>query len=239
MANSTYLELTNELLRRLLETELTSTEFPSARSTQATAKDCIRASVAEISAAEREWPYNYTTGTEVLVAGTLEYDFPTNYKMADWESFYIEKDDTLGVSTTVLQQMSRDNWFKRHRVSDLDAGASGSSVPRFVFDSNIGGVKSFGVTPVPDAAYTLKYEYYKKDVELSLYDDEVSIPKEFNYVIINGALKHFYMFKDNTEQAGIWTNEFNRTLNQMRHMLIPKKDDMLDTRVNYGGMSWR
>ncbi len=239
MANSTYLELTNELLRRLLETELTSTEFPSARSTQATAKDCIRASISEISAKEREWPFNYTTGTETLVIGTIEYDFPTDYKMVDWESFYIEKSDALGTLTTPLKQTSRDSWLQNYRVNDLNAGSDGVDIPMYVFDSSVGRVKSFGVTPSPDKAYVLKYEYYAKDTELSLYDDETNIPKEFNYVILNGALKHFYMFKDNTEQANIWTNEFDKSLNQMRHILIPKKDDMVDTRVNYGGMNWR
>jgi len=239
MANSTYLELTNELLRRLLEGQLTSTDFASARSTQATAKDCIRAAIKEIDAKEREWPYQYETGTQLLVVGTTEYNFPTTLKQADWESFYIVKDDALSVNTTPLGRITRDIWMKKYRPLDLDAGSDGRGTPVFVFDSSKSKLNSFGVTPSPDQAFTIGYEYYVKETELVDHDDETTIPQEFDYVIINVALKHFYMHKDNSEQVSVWLPEVERSINHMRHTLMPKKDDVSDTRVNFGGSTWR
>lgn len=239
MANSTYLSLTNQLLRRLNEGTLTSTDFASARSTQGTAKDAIMASIQEINAAEREWPFHYKTGSQVLVAGTMEYSFPTDLKTPDWESFYIEKDDTLGINTTPLEMIARDVWFKVHRPYDLDAGASGREAPYFIFDSSSGMARSFGVTPSPDAAYTVKYEYYAIGDVLSAHDDLTSIPPRYDWVIINGALKHLNSAKDNLDQTTYWAEEFNKGINAMRHDLIPKKDDMRSTMVNYGGNRWK
>ena len=239
MANSTYLELTNELLRRLVEGQVTETDFPSVRSVQATAKDCIRASVSEINAKEKEWPFQYGTETQVLVPGTMEYNLPTDCKTPDWESFYVQKDETLGNPTKSLIQISRDEWMKIYRPLDLDQGLLGRDLPEFVFNSSYGGVRSFGVTPSPNQAYIVKYEYYKKDSELVLYSDQVTIPQEWDYVIINGALKHYYMSRDNTQQAAAWSQEFDKTLNQMRHTLIPKKDNVFTNVVNFGGQRWR
>ena len=239
MANSTYLQLTNELLRRLLETELDSTTFASARSTQATAKDMIRASVNEIHTLEKEWPFQYSTATQLLTAGTTEYQLPVGCKTPDWESFYVQKDDTLGVQTVPLEMISRDRWMKMYRPMDLDAGVEGIGVPSMVFDSSIGQTRSFGITPSPDEAYTISFEYYRRADTLSAYDDEVLIPSQYDYVIVNGALKHFNAHKDNVEQVSYWNNEFKKSFNDMRHDLIPKKDNMQSTMINFGGSAWK
>lgn len=234
MANSTYLSLTNELLRRLNQTTVSESDFPSVRSIQATAKDCIRASVAEINAKEKEWPFQYMSGSQTLTVGVNEYALPVDCKMPDWESFFIERDDDLSQTTRSLKMISRDEWLQKYRVLDYDSD-TGIECPKFVFDSSFGGVRGFGVTPAPDQEYTVGYEYYALDTELSAATDEVLIPKQYDYVIINGALKHFYMSKDNTQQGQLWMGEFDKTLNQMRHDLIPKKDNMVDTMVNLRG----
>lgn len=239
MASSTYLQLTNELLRRLLENELDSTDFASARSTQAVAKDMIRTAVSEIYTLEKEWPFQYNTATQVLTVGTTEYNLPTDCKTPDWESFYIVKDDTLGVNTTPLRMISRDQWMKKFRPDDYNAGSDGLNVPAMVFDSSIGHTRSFGVTPSPNEAYTVGFEYYRRSDDLEAYDDEVLIPSQYNYVIIAGALKHFNAHKDNLEQLAYWDGEFKKAVNSMRHDLIPKKDDVISTVINFGGSSWK
>jgi hypothetical protein len=175
----------------------------------------------------------------VLTAGTQEYQLPTDCKTPDWESFYIVKDDVLGVNTTPLEMISRDKWMKKYRPDDLNAGSDGLNVPLMVFDSSIGHTRSFGVSPSPNQAYTVAYEYYRRADTLSAYDDEVLIPSQYDYVIIAGALKHFNAHKDNIEQLSYWDNEFKKAFNDMRHDLIPKKDNMLSTVVNYGGSSWK
>ena len=53
---ATYLDLTNELLRRLNEVQMDSTDFATARNVQALAKDAINASIREILHSAQEWP---------------------------------------------------------------------------------------------------------------------------------------------------------------------------------------
>jgi len=109
-------------------------------------------------------------------------------------------------------------------------------VPQFVFPTNYDGSLSFGVSPSPGQAYVIDFDYYTYQTELSLYSDACIIPERFNYVIINMALKHWYMFKDNAEQGNLWLSESERSLNQMRNKLVPKRDNVSDTRVNFGGI---
>ena len=49
---STFLDLTNQLLRRLNEVEIAQADFPSVRGVQATAKDAIKNAIAKINQAE-------------------------------------------------------------------------------------------------------------------------------------------------------------------------------------------
>ena len=55
---TTFIDLTNKVLRRLNEVEMTSSDFASATGVQALAKDAVRDSIAKINQAEFEWPFN-------------------------------------------------------------------------------------------------------------------------------------------------------------------------------------
>lgn len=243
---STYLELTNLLLRRLLDVELTESTFASARSTQATAKDCIRAAIEEIYLREPNWPFSYLQGSQLLAIGQEEYAFPTGdttkNNSVDWRSFRIQKNDGLSVNTTPLQLISHDEWKQWLRDKDEDSLTTGRGVPRYVFltqGATATDFGAFGVSPSPDAAYTVLYDYHVSYPDFSAFDDEIPIPSRFNHVIINCALKHFYMFKDNNDQAAFWTNEFNSSFSIMRGNLFPKQDSMRSNVVNSGGSPFR
>jgi len=236
---ATFYELTNELLRKFNEAEVTTTSFPSLKGIQAAAKDCIRYSVNEIMDAENEWSFNWVTGSQLLVQGQNEYELPADCDHADWESFRIQKDDVLNVNTTSLPLISKDFWYTNLRPTDENAGSDGIRVPESVFMSNYGATLGFGVTPSPDKAYTVEFEYYKVNPELDLYTDEIPIPDRYRFVVMGGALKHFNFFKDNLEQGTFWTKEFERMISGMRKTLAPRKDDLRDTRVNFGGPMWR
>lgn len=240
---STYLDLTNLLLRRLLDTELTETSFMTATSTQATAKDCVKAAVQEIYQEEPRWPFRYKVGSQDLEIGVEEYSLPFSVgneaSYVDWNSFRIQKDSALNINTTQLQYISHEEWMHYLRDSDEDSETSGLRAPQYVFltqgpiDSN--RVLSFGVTPSPDKEYSVLYDYNAQYPEFEAFDDETAIPTQFDYVIINTALKYFSVFKDNTEQAEYWASEAKRSLSTMRRNLIPRMDSMRSTVVNFGG----
>lgn len=242
---STYLELTNQLLRRVNEVELTASTFPSSYGVQSMAKDAIQASINEIMTASNRWPFNYRVMSQLLTIGQENYAIPNNYEYMDWYSFRIRKDDTLNVNTTNVTLMNRDELHQKLLPADLDAGVTGRGVPAFIApDSadvpNAGGdYRGYTISPSPDKAYTLDFQAYEIINELSTYSQACRIPDRFNYVIMAGALKHFYMFRDNTEQAVAQQPLFNKALAQMIVVLVPVQDDLVDTRTNFGGMTWR
>ena len=85
----TYLTLTNLVLNELNEVELTSSNFSSSRGVQTSAKNFINKAVNELYMAELEWPWLHTNGTQVTFSGQQEYTFPTAFRKADFDSFYL------------------------------------------------------------------------------------------------------------------------------------------------------
>lgn len=231
MPNTTFMAHVNKLLRRLNEVEIAQTDFPSVRGVQAMAKDAINASIGTINLQAFEWPFNGTTGTITLSPGIEEYSFPVDFKVPDWESFHIVKDDALGVKTTDLNFISKDVWEKKMRNRDEDAGTDGLSAPRIVAKS-----KSFGVifSPSPDKAYTVEYDYWANFIPMVAYDDTSAVPINFDETIIQGGLYHFYMFRDNTQQAIEAKTAFNKMIDQMRTILINSEDTMRSTMIAQG-----
>lgn len=230
MAGSTFLGLTNKLLRRLNAVELTETNFASAKGEPAMAKDAIIASVAEINTREFQWSWNKQTGSASASPGTQLFTFPNANAVPNWDTFRIV--GTIDVGSNQLSPISEEEWYKYYRKIDVDGGSL--RAPTFVFPTTGG----FGVSPMPDQTYNIQYEYYSIPDEMFEYDDECVIPNVWDYVIINMALKHFYMYKDNTEQAGFWVSQAEGSFKTMRNSLVNRPDAVWSTVVNHGGQNW-
>ena len=95
MAES-YLTLTNKVLARLNEVQLTSSNFTNARGIQVQAQNAINESVRYINQKEFQYPFNHSTKTETLVPGTVRYSIPTTAKTVDYNTFRMVKDSDLG-----------------------------------------------------------------------------------------------------------------------------------------------
>jgi len=87
---TTYLTLTNSVLRELNETELTSSTFSSSRGIQTAIKDFVNKSVHDIYNESAEIPAIHTRATQDLTVGDAEYDFPTDMRRVDFESFSLK-----------------------------------------------------------------------------------------------------------------------------------------------------
>lgn len=222
MANTSYLNLTNRVLVRINETEITQSDFASVRGVQKLAKEAINASLQYIYSYYTNWPFLYTVGSQTLTIGQEFYDWPSNFSVADWDSFYVYADGTLRTVNTNLKEMSYSEWTKYRKEADLDSGSTGLTVPEFVFEQNDYG---FGVSPSPDAAYVVKWDYYAAPTDLSAYNDTSSVPANYDEVIIQGALWHMYMFRDNSEQASIAERAFMKRLDAFKRVYdkIPEK----------------
>lgn len=220
MASTQFMDLTNELLRRLNEVTIAEADFASVRGVQAMAKDVINASINKINQFEPNWPFNVNTATQVCVVGQTDYDYPIDLKLVNWRSFFIIRDDTLSFNGQPLEFVSRDVWLRYFKEQDLYQGTDGVSVPRYVFEKHGFG---FAVTPSPDKAYTVTFDYWQQNTDLVDYDDMSTIPSNYDEVIMQGGLYHFYLFRSNTQQATVAEDQFTKSLQHMRSILINKE----------------
>lgn len=227
---TTYIDLCNKVIRRLNEVEIAASDFTSVRGVQALVKDAVKAAVAKINQAEFEWPFNAAEHTQTLVAGQTEYTWPDYFKVSDFNSFQIQKDENLNTGYKVLKPMDRDEWYKAHRDADYEAGSAGRGVPNYVFQGHGNG---FGVTPSPDAAYRVRFRYYLNYSDLQNYNDVTRIPESFDTVIVDGALYHLYMFKDNIESAQAAFLAFEKGIKDLQTLYINSYDYIRDSRVRF------
>ena len=92
---TTYLVLSNRILRELNEVEMTSTTFSSSRGIQTAVKDFINKSIHDIYNEGAELPLLHTTTTQVLQAGDAEYAFPSDMRRVDFESFFLKPTELI------------------------------------------------------------------------------------------------------------------------------------------------
>ena len=227
---STYITLCNQVIRRLNEVEISESDFASVRGIQSVVKDSVKSAIAKINQAEYGWPFNAAEHTQVLTAGQSEYVWPDYYKISDWNSFQIQKNEALGTNYDTLRYMERDSWYESHRDEDYSAGSAGRSKPIHVFPGHGNG---FGVTPSPDKAYSVRFRYFLNYSDITAFNDVTRIPTSFDTVIVDGALYHLYMFKDNLEAAQAAFIAFERGIKDLQTLYINNYEYIRDTRVRY------
>ena len=93
--STTYLVLSNRILRELNEVELTSTTFSSSRGIQTAVKDFINKAIHDIYNEGAELPLLHTTTTQALTTGDGEYAFPSDMRRVDFESFFLKPTELI------------------------------------------------------------------------------------------------------------------------------------------------
>ena len=94
----TFLTHTNRVIARLNEVALTSSDFASSRGIQTQCKNAINEAVRYINQKEFQYPFNHSTKTQTLTAGTVKYRRPTDAKTVDYNTFRLVKDSDLSTS---------------------------------------------------------------------------------------------------------------------------------------------
>ena len=227
---TSYIDLCNQTLRRLNEVEIAEADFGSVRGVQALVKDAVKAAVAKINQAEFGWPFNAAEETDTLVVGQTEYTWPLYFKVADWNSFQIQQNDTLGSSFKTLKVIDTNEWYSKYRDDDYSAGSSGRGIPDFVFSGHGNG---YGISPSPDKAYTIKFRYYMNYADITNATDVTRIPESFDTILIDGAIYHMYMFKDNLEAAQGAFMAFEKGIKDLQTLYINNDVYIRDTRIRY------
>ena len=226
-----FIGLVNEVNRRLNEVEIanTSADFIAASGFYNTAKDVVNASIRHIQSEEFGWPFNHIEEEETLAIGITRYSYPEDAKSINIDSFRIKRNDTLNIQTTKLQSMDYQEYLNKHLDYEYNTSTTLRGVPKFVIRAPS---DEFLVIPTPDKAYELIYEYYRNPIDLELFDDVPNIPKEYKYVIVEGAMYYAYQFRGDVQNAQLAMQKFEAGLKHMRSIYINRYEYVRSTMIN-------
>ena len=214
---STYISLTNELLRRMGEVTMDSTEFDNARNIQALAKNAINSSIRELMHSAQEWPFALATQTQTLTVGTGTYSFPSDTSTVDWESFYLKRLTAANTQPSRLTVLTYTDYLNNHRPQEDTNGTGGYGPAIAVYQTQ---ESKFGATPIPDQAYQIEYKYWSFPADLVESTDVAIIPDRFTNVLIDGAMFYMLMFRSNEQGAAVYKDKFDIGIRAMRRLLL-------------------
>ena len=250
---TTYLELTNEVLRELNEIPLTSANFTSAVGLQQFVKDSINKSIFDIANEEPQLPFLavgesgetdpfYGNVTVASVAGTRWYELKASssslkddYASIDWDDFYLTTINVSGETSPFvsrgLQFLSLADWKRYYRDSENvdDADAQSYGEPSRVIKSPDG--RKFGLSPIPDKVYNIHFYAFDKPTKLSAHGDTVVFPEQYTNVITARARYYVWQFKESPQQAAFAMDDYKKAMRTMKSNLInPTPRAMTDDR---------
>ena len=142
--SGTYLSLTNKVLARLNEVQLTSTTFSSARGLQVQAQHAVNESIRYINQREFNYPFNHATETKTLTPGVVRYSIPTSTKTIDYNTVRLVKDTDLSTSGGQLGVLNYNDYLKNYVTQEDDItsttlnGSHSSSVGPLTLTSSTG-----------------------------------------------------------------------------------------------------
>lgn len=235
MASSTFLQLTNRLLRQFNEVEMTESDWAGAKGIQAFAKDAVKMAIQEIAAENRAWENTVTNVVKLIDAGTRVFNiynddsYEDTPKHIDVESFactIYPLDDYRQ-----LKPIDINEWRLKYSRTDLnDADPVEGQIPEYIYRID---ATTWGLSPLPGSQISLiykKYNYFTNDMEAT---SSTTIPENYEYVIHLGAMHYFNMLLDNQEQANLVLPRFEKAMKNMRIHVTNDEIKMHDTRVRF------
>ena len=230
---TTYLDLCNKVLRHFNEAVLTNSTLSTATGFHSVVKDAVNHSIQRIHQAEPEWPFNFSSTNQTLNASNYLYSFPSDAERIDFDTFWLNRDDALTVSAKNLRQIDYDDFVQRYKGNLLNATNGSVYIPEFVFRTqNL----QWGVGPyIPDRAYSVSYEYWAQQSDLTAGTNATVIPSRFDRVITDGAISTCYAFRGDGGRTGNYDRLQREGINSMRMLLIDKTTNFRDGRVGRAG----
>lgn len=221
----TYLELVNDVNKRLNEVPLTSSNFASATGYYADVKGYINSALNRINREEFEWPFNHVKYTETLVVDQNRYPYQSDAKSVAFDTFRVKGDVVLNVDTQKLRIIDYEEYLSNYADYEFNP-TDYQDKPRYVIRNRD---LSYTIAPPPDQAYQVVYEYYKLPINLENWDDVPTIPEQFRWVILEGAMYHAYMFRGALEEAAVSDKMFTDGIADMRKLYINRTEYVRST----------
>jgi hypothetical protein len=211
------------------EVELTAATFTSARGFQIQCKNAVNDSINYINSREFGWPFNHQLYLSRLAAGQARFTVPANTKHVDYETFRLVRDPVLGVPSRSLRVMDYKDYADYYIYQEDDAalhGATKGGIPSHVFRTPD---DQFGLFPYPNLDLEIKFDYYIKNVQLSVATDVPTIPESFRQVIVDGATAYAYQYRGEAQQYGINFARFEEGIKHMQSILLNRTDYVRST----------
>jgi len=252
---TTYLQLTNEVLRELNEVVVTSANFDSAIGIQSFVKDSLNRALFDLANDEPQLPFFsagvsggtdpfYGNVTVPTVAGQRWYtlkdgssSITTDYSSVDWDDFYITTINVSGESEPFVSQglkfLTLTDWKRYYRDTENADDAKGSDAshgePIYVYRSP--DHRKFGLSPIPDKVYNVHFYAFEKPTALSAFSDVITMPDQYKNVLTAKARYYVHQFKDNLQQAAFALEDYKKAVRVMKSNLInPQPKYMTDDR---------
>lgn len=250
---TTYLDLTNEVLRELNEIPLTSANFANATGLQKFVKDTVNKSIFDIANQEPQLPFFsagvsgatdpfYGNVTVETVAGQRWYtlkagssSITTDYASIDWDDFYVTTINVSGESAPYVSKglrfLTLDDWKRYYRDSENedDANTQNHGEPKFVIKSPDN--RKFGLSPIPDKVYNIHFYAFVRPTALSAYDDTMVLPEQYSNIVTARMRYYVWQFKESPQQAAFALDDYKKGMKQMKSNLMnPAPKYMTDDR---------
>lgn len=250
---TTYLDLTNEVLRELNEIPLTSANFANATGLQKFVKDTVNKSIFDIANEEPQLPFFsagvsgstdpfYGNVTVPTVAGqrfyTLKSDsssITTDYASIDWDDFYVTTINVDGETAPYVSKglrfLTLDDWKRYYRDSENedDANSQNYGEPKFVIKSP--DSRKFGLSPIPDKVYNIHFYAFVRPTALSAYDDTMVLPEQYSNIVTARMRYYVWQFKESPQQAAFALDDYKKGMKSMKSNLMnPTPKYMTDDR---------
>ena len=253
---TTYLDLTNEVLRELNEIPLTSANFANATGLQKFVKDTVNKSIFDIANEEPQLPFFaaaasggtdpfYGNVTVASVAGQRWYtlksgssSITTDYSSIDWDDFYLTTINVSGESAPFvsrsLHYLGLTDWRRHLRDSENadDADTQAYGEPRYVLRSP--DHRKFGLSPIPDKVYNVHFYAYSTPTALSSHSDAMVLPDQYGPVITAKTRYYVHQFKEQLQQAAFAMDDYKKGMRHMKNNLVnPDPVRMTDDRTYF------
>jgi len=253
---TTYLSLTNEVLREINEIQLTSGTFSGAVGIQAFVKESINRSIFDIANEEPQLPFFaaaasggtdpfYGNVTVASVAGqrwyTLKADsssITTDYASIDWDDFYITTISVSGESAPYvskgLRYINLTDWrrYLRDNENADDADTQNYGEPKYVIRSP--DHRKFGLSPIPDKVYNVHFYAFTIPTALSSHSDAMVLPDQYGPVITAKTRYYVHQFKEQLQQAAFAMDDYKKGMRNMKNNLVnPDPKRMTDDRIYF------
>ena len=116
----TFLSLTNDVITRMNEVSLTSSDFSNARGVQVQCKNAVNEAIRYINQREFGYSFNHATNSSTLTAGVARYSLPTSTKSVDYSTARIKKDIDVNASGNNLRTLNYNEYVQKEYATQED-----------------------------------------------------------------------------------------------------------------------